>query len=271
MLKKRILTAIVLVPILILVIWLLPMPWLSILIGLVIVWAAWEWSGLIGWQDKIWRMVYTAIVTIALVVTHYLPINWVLVFAFVAWIWASLAVISYAFGCRPLGLQYPILKALMGLLALVPCWLSVGFIRETIDGRLWLLFGLLLIWGGMDTGAYIAGRLWGKHKLVARVSPKKSWQGFWGGIILTLIIAVIVSLLLHESLRRLLMICILAVITGIFSMFGDLLESMLKRQANVKDSGSGLPGHGGILDRIDSVTAALPIFTLASLILLGQY
>ncbi len=270
MLKKRIITAVILIPLLILVILFLPMPWFSILIGAVIAWAGWEWSGLIGWKDSSWRTVYTAVVVVALIITYFLPINWVLAIAFFAWIWASVGMLNYAMGRSSLGLQYPILKALMGLLALVPCWLAVGVIRETIGGPVWLLIGLLLIWGGMDTGAYIAGRLWGRRQLAPRVSPNKTWEGFLGGIILTLILAIIVSLLLQEAPHRFLMICILAVITGIFSVLGDLVESMLKRQVGMKDSGSGLPGHGGILDRIDSVTAALPVFALLSLILLGS-
>lgn len=273
MLKKRILTAIVLVPLLILAIWFLPKLWFAALICAVIAWAGWEWSALVGWQDRTWRVAYTAIVVSALIVSgfivpDYLPIRWVLIIAFFAWIWASLAMVRYALGRNPLGLQYPILKAVMGLLALVPCWLAVIVIRDSISGPAWLLFGLLLIWS-MDTGAYIAGRLWGKHKLALRVSPKKTWQGCGGGIVLTLIIAIIVSLLFHANLQHLVLICILAVITAVFAVLGDLVESMLKRQVGIKDSGSGLPGHGGILDRIDSVAAALPIFALGSLILLN--
>lgn len=276
MFKKRIATALVLVPVLILAIFYLSMLWFSILIGAIITWAAWEWSALIGWKEKSPRVAYTLIVLILLVMSYFVLsasnftlINWIFGITFLVWIWASIAMLNYAFGRSPLGLQYPFLKALMGLFALVPCWLAVVMIRETIGSPAWLLFGLLIIWGGMDTGAYLAGRLWGQHKLAPRVSPKKTWEGFFGGIILTLIITIIMSLaVFHVTLAQVFEFCIVAIIVGIFAVMGDLVESMLKRQAGIKDSGSGLPGHGGILDRIDSVTAALPVFALALLILL---
>lgn len=267
MLKKRILTAIVLVPLLILAIWFLPKLWFAALIGAVIVWAGWEWSALVGWQDRTWRMVYSAVLVVTLIVAAYLPVHWVLVIALLAWLWAALAMLRYAVGRNPLGLQYPILKALLGLLALAPCWLAVNVIRDSMGGPVWLLFGLVLIWG-VDTGAYIAGRLWGKHKLAPRVSPKKTWQGFAGGMMLTLIIAIIVGFMRHASPLHVVLICVLALITAVFAVLGDLVESMLKRQVGIKDSGSGLPGHGGILDRIDSVAAALPVFALGSLVFL---
>ena len=150
---------------------------------------------------------------------------------------------------------------------LVPCWLAIGVCRS-LGGPFWLFFGLLLIWA-MDTGAYFAGRFWGKHKMVVRVSPKKTWEGFCGGMVLTLLVAIVVSLFQHASGYRIGLICILAFVTALFAVLGDLFESLLKREAGVKDSGTLLPGHGGILDRIDSITAALPIFALGSLLLLG--
>jgi len=277
MLKKRIATALVLVPVLLIAIFYLPMLWFSIVIGAIIIWAAWEWSALIGWKEKYFRLGYVAIVLLLLIMSYFMLnaanfalINWILGITFLVWIWASVGMLNYAFGRSPLGLHYPILKALMGLFALVPCWIAVVMIREIIGSPAWLLFGLLIIWGGMDTGAYLAGRLWGRHKLAPRVSPKKTWEGFFGGIILTVIITIIMSAaVFHVSLPQVFTFCIVAIIVGIFAVMGDLVESMLKRQVGIKDSGSGLPGHGGILDRIDSVTAALPVFALALLILLG--
>ena len=267
MLKHRLLTAVVLLPILLVIIWYLPMPWFSIFVGIVMAWAGWEWSGLLLLPQKEWRFVYTALVVAALVVAYFLPINWVLVVGFIAWLWAALAVFSYAAGRAPAGMQTLFLKALMGLLALVPCWLAISVCRS-LGGPFWLFFGLLLIWA-MDTGAYFSGRFWGKHKMMVRVSPKKTWEGFCGGMVLTLLVAVIVSLFQHASGYRILLVCILAFVTGLFAVLGDFVESMLKRQADVKDSGTLLPGHGGILDRIDSITAALPVFALGSLLLLG--
>ena len=269
MLKYRILTAALLLPVVFLVVWFLPMPWFALLVGAVIVWAGWEWSRLVGLVKNTWRIGYTILIALALISTYYLPVNWVLFIALIAWLWAGSAMLSYAVGSHALlGLQYPALKALMGIFALIPCWLAINVLRETIGGPVWLLFGLILIWMGMDTGAYVAGRLWGKHPLASRVSPQKTWEGFFGGLILSLIIAITISLIFYTPLYRLLMICTLTLITNLFAALGDLVESMLKRQAGMKDSGVGLPGHGGILDRMDSIAAGLPIFALGTLLLL---
>jgi phosphatidate cytidylyltransferase len=185
--------------------------------------------------------------------------------ALLAWLWAFAAVVCYQLGKKPLGFQHPWVVAIMGVLALAPCWLAISVLREDIGGPVWLLFALVIVWA-MDTGAYFAGKLWGKRKLIPQVSPNKTWEGFYGGIVLVFVIAFIVCLAFRVPFYRFMTICILSVVTALFAVVGDLFESMLKRQVGVKDSGSGLPGHGGILDRMDSIIAALPIFTLGSLL-----
>ena len=268
MLKRRLLTALILIPIVIVAIWYLPMPWFAWLVAVAVIAAAWEWSGLVGFPHNIGRTIYTLIIIAALVVTYYLPIHWVLAAAFFAWAWAAAAVVSYALGYSALGMQYSVLKGLMGILALVPCWLAINVIRESLGGPFWLFFGLMLVWA-TDTGGYIAGQLWGKHSLAKRVSPKKTWEGFAGGMVLTLVVAVVVSLIFHTTPYRIFLIAVLALVIALFAVLGDLLESLLKREVGIKDSGVLLPGHGGVLDRVDSVMAALPIFALGSLFLLG--
>ncbi|AAO90884.1 phosphatidate cytidylyltransferase [Coxiella burnetii] len=268
MLKYRVLTALILFFFVLLAIWFLPMPWFAILIGAIMIWAAWEWSALAGIKNKYWRGFYVILLGITLFAAYYLPIFWVLIASVILWLWAAVAIFCYAIYIAPLGFQYPAVKLIVGFFALISCWLAINALREDIGGPGWLLFGLMLVWS-MDTGAYAAGRLWGKHTLIARVSPKKTWEGLGGGIILSLLIAVIGGILFHLPFSQLSLVILLALITVFFAVIGDLFESMLKRQAGVKDSGRLLPGHGGILDRVDSLIVALPIFTLGSLLISG--
>jgi len=126
----------------------------------------------------------------------------------------------------------------------------------------WLMYLFGLVWGA-DSGAYFAGRKFGKHKLAPNVSPAKTLEGLAGGVLLTGVYALLVgTLALDLSVLGLLGFLLLSVFTVAASVQGDLLESMLKRRAGVKDSGTLLPGHGGVLDRIDSLLAAAPVFAL---------
>lgn len=126
----------------------------------------------------------------------------------------------------------------------------------------WLMYVFVLVWSA-DTGAYFAGRKFGKKKMAPKVSPNKSMEGLYGGLALGLLMVVLVSVFkLHYTGMQLLYFVVLSGITIVASVFGDLFESMLKRQAGVKDSGTILPGHGGVLDRIDSLLSATPLFAL---------
>ena len=113
-----------------------------------------------------------------------------------------------------------------------------------------------------DIGAYFAGRQWGQHKLAVQVSPGKTWEGFWGGMATSLLCVVVIWLVAANPAYALLPSLAIGLLTALSSVVGDLLESMLKRHVQVKDSGKILPGHGGILDRIDGITAAAPVFAL---------
>ena len=131
----------------------------------------------------------------------------------------------------------------------------------------WLMYVFLLVWGA-DTGAYFAGRKFGKTKLAPSVSPNKSMEGLYGGVATAMLIVLVVELLyLDFTLAQKLLFLILSVITVFSSVLGDLFESMIKRRAGIKDSGRVLPGHGGVLDRIDSLLAAAPIFAAGMMLL----
>ena len=128
------------------------------------------------------------------------------------------------------------------------------------------MFALLIVWVA-DSGAYFAGVRFGKNKLAPRISPGKSWEGFFGGIAATVVLAVLSFSILGLAPASLPALLLLTVVTTLFSVAGDLFESLLKRHAGAKDSSHLIPGHGGMLDRVDSLLAALPVFMLGKALL----
>jgi phosphatidate cytidylyltransferase len=158
----------------------------------------------------------------------------------------------------------PVSAAVAGVLALVPCWLALVYITFTTNSTHWVLFTLALVWAA-DTGAFFAGRWLGRVPLAPRVSPKKTWEGVFGGMLMSGLVAWLAATFIFSvDVWQFVAICIAV---AAVSIVGDLTESMLKRAVGLKDSGSVFPGHGGMLDRIDSVTAAAPalVFALLSL------
>jgi phosphatidate cytidylyltransferase len=147
----------------------------------------------------------------------------------------------------------------MGLLVLVPAWFAVSSLRASDNGVALLLMLLLLVWGA-DIGAYAAGKTWGRRKLLPAVSPGKTVEGASGGLAVCMLVGLGFSFWLELTLQASVSLVLLSLLTGMVSVLGDLLESMLKRERGIKDSGQLLPGHGGVLDRIDSLTAAAPVF-----------
>ena len=146
--------------------------------------------------------------------------------------------------------------SLAGMLALVPAWLALARLRVDLPrGAEWMLFAFVLVWMA-DIGGYFFGRRFGRTRLAPNVSPGKTWEGVLGGFVLSTVVAIAASFWFDLTLARFLVLC-LAVVA--FSVVGDLTESLLKRYAGVKDSGAIFPGHGGVMDRIDSVTAAAPV------------
>lgn len=152
-------------------------------------------------------------------------------------------------------------RSLLGWFALVyiPFFLSHLLLLRQVDNMvnpfLLTIFVLMIIWG-TDTAAYYVGSFYGHNKLAAAISPKKTWEGFWGGVVFALIIGIIIALFAKFALFKAI---IMILVVSIVGQLGDLLESIFKREANIKDSGSFLPGHGGLLDRIDSLLIALPV------------
>ncbi len=273
MLKERLITAIVLALALIGIIFYASLNWFAFAIAVVVSIAAWEWANLAGIQKQWQRIVYALSMFIGVVVcANYVGFfhtggflvaetRSVLLVAGAFWAIALLWVQSYPGSGVIWGRGWAM--ALMGYVVLLPTWLAFVFLRFEPNGE-WLIILLVVIVACADVGAYFVGRAFGKRKLAVEVSPGKSWEGFWGGFVCCLLLAIGLNYS-YESGGVL--IAIIAPV-ALVSVLGDLLESMVKRQRGIKDSSNLLPGHGGVMDRVDSLTAAAPIFALA-LILTG--
>jgi phosphatidate cytidylyltransferase len=254
-LRKRIITAVILAALFLgVLLWLPPIATVVVVTALVLA-GAWEWSAFLRASVSLVRTAYIALVAVLLPLAWYateLPEgrNLLLIAAVVWWL-VALGWIIFA----PRSVT-PWSAALAGILALVPAWLALMRLRLDLPrGAEWVLFTLLLVWSA-DIGAYFAGHRFGRTRLAPEVSPGKTWEGVIGGFALSAIVAVAGSVWFTLPLYAFVPLCLAAVA---FSIVGDLTESLLKRFAGVKDSGTLFPGHGGVMDRIDSVTGAAPV------------
>jgi phosphatidate cytidylyltransferase len=265
-LKQRIITALILAPLALWGIWSLPSGSLSLILGVIFTLGAWEWSRRVGLEWQLGRIGYTALFPLSFYFLH--PLlqqgNWplmVLVIALMWWVMALLSVVSYPRSGALWRGSAPA-RALAGLLVLVPSWAALSLLHSEFGAGYFILL-MFLIWGA-DSGAYFAGRAFGRRKLAPRVSPGKSWEGVIGGLVVALAVAALATNWL-EAVGGHLAFFSLVLATVFISVLGDLMESLFKRVMELKDSGGILPGHGGVLDRIDSLTAAAPFFTLGLL------
>ena len=271
-LRPRVLTAVALVPLIIGGILILPTPWVGCMFAAIILLAAWEWSSLMGWSSLTARACYTMAFVPGLYVAYLLSGSpWTLLailgMGLLWWLSAFIWVIHYESGNDVVWLRSPFVAVFGGWLVLVPPWTALVALHARGElGPSLVLFLLLLIWAA-DIGAFFVGRRWGVHKLARRVSPGKSWQGVGGGVLAAGPLAVGFCIYGGKEIGAMVPFVLLCLFTVPVSVLGDLAESLIKRQAGVKDSGRLLPGHGGVLDRIDSMTAAAPFFVLGVLLL----
>lgn len=274
MLKYRLITALILIPLVIAALFMLPPKGFALVTLGVCMLAAWEWGQFAGLGSSAQRLslafmcgALLALMTLSLPNYHYsvhlLPIRVSLWVSLAWWCAALLLVLSYP-GSAGFWRNSKALRLLFGVLTIVPFfWGMVALRQHHYDsdpffGAWWLLYVMLLVWGA-DSGAYMFGKLFGKHKLAPKVSPGKTWEGFVGGLATSAIISLLFSIYAPLGVAPFtLLIC--SVIAALASVLGDLTESMFKREAGIKDSSHLIPGHGGVLDRIDSLTAAIPVF-----------
>lgn len=271
MLKQRVITALILAPLVVAAVLLLPNHYLALIVALVVSVGGWEWARLSGIETSFLQIVYSGSLVLCLAALYYLlPSAWVpgvMLFSVVWWLLVVWRLTRYHADQQQS--DRLLMRATEGFVVLLPAGLAlVSIHRIHTTGPGLLLFVLILIWSA-DIGAYFAGHRWGKHKLAPQVSPGKTREGVYGAMASALLCAVFLSFWLAGSLGQSLLIVLLCLITMLASVVGDLFESLTKRLQGVKDSGQLLPGHGGMLDRIDSLTAAAPVF-LFGLILLGE-
>lgn len=261
MLKQRIITALILLPIALCGFFLLDGANFALFIGLVVTLGAWEWARLAGLMAQGLRIAYAAVVAGLLMLLHLMPdlAPWVLGASVLWWVLATWLVLTYP-GTSELWASAAC-RLLIGLLVLLPAWQGLVLLKHWSMGNWLILAVMVLVWGA-DIGAYFSGRAFGKRKLAPQVSPGKSWEGVYGGLALSLVITAVVGVSRDWSALELLLGLLGAAVVVLVSVVGDLTESMFKRRSGIKDSSNLLPGHGGVLDRIDSLTAAIPVFAV---------
>jgi len=286
LLKQRIITALILAPAAIAAIFYLPMTYFAGLLLAIIAIGAWEWARFMGITNTLQRLAY-AVITSALIASIWLVLpveqTWLQIsglqveitsllwLGVLWWFIAALFMFSYP-KSSALWAKNKFIIALFGWLTLVPTWLAFMVLRtnnyalDEFQGAQLLMYLFMLVWSA-DVGAYFVGKAMGKHKLMPNVSPGKTIEGFLGGVVCAAILTVVVGLSLDWSSDEFITALLVTALITSVSVLGDLTESMFKRQAGVKDSGTILPGHGGILDRIDSLTATAPVFALCYVLL----
>jgi phosphatidate cytidylyltransferase len=282
MTRTRVLAALAMAPFAIAAVLLLPTPWLVAVAAVVLLGALWEWLRLVGIEDTLSRMVLLVanlLVMAALVWASpggggsLVLFKLASVLGVVWWLLAMLWLMHPAFAAGH-DARARVLKLVAGTLAVVPAWCALALVhagdqvagpaRLVPEGHVWLLVALLVVWAA-DSGAYFAGRRFGRRRLAPVISPNKTVEGAIGGLAAGVLVAVLAAPLAGASLRELPLVALVALLTAMFSIVGDLLESLLKRHAGAKDSGTLIPGHGGLLDRVDSLLAALPVFAVGKI------
>ncbi len=273
MLKLRVLTAVILIPLVLLAMFELSNTNFTILLGGIFILASWEWARLIGLKTILSQAIYISFIIIMMfaslefVVPNYNLLLLILGLAFIVWLMMFYYVLGYAGMTYP-KLSFKVRHGLMGILIIIIPFIAIAVLHNEDKYGPGYLLGLVMLLWVADSAAYFSGKKWGKNKLAMRVSPGKSWEGVWGALIASSIYTILV--ILRDGgfpTVQAFAIVILSMATVLFSILGDLLESRYKREADRKDSSNILPGHGGILDRIDSLTAAAPIFLLCLMVM----
>ena len=268
--KTRVVTALLVTPIAIAVILLLPTIAFAMLIGVLCLIALWEWTRLSGMRSRPWRGVLVGLAGTLMVALWCWRGNWfwwLLIGAgAVWWLFAIAWLRHFSFAAAPTR-ENTALKLLAGALCVLPAWTAMMQVHGAqADLHTWGLYVLMLVWAA-DSCAYVAGSRWGRAKLAPQISPGKTIVGVYGALAGSTLIAIVGGWLLGVRDATLLPLVVLGLIAVLFSIVGDLFESLVKRHAGVKDSGALFPGHGGVLDRLDAVFAALPVFALGKAVL----
>ncbi len=279
MTRTRLLAALVMAPLAIAAVLLLSTPWMAALSAAAFLVGLWEWLKLAEIDDPIARgllLVVNLLLMVALVWASRsasggsLVLLQIMVVIGVGWWFLALLWLRHYTFASDHDTHARVFKLAAATLSVIPAWCALALIHASQPhGNRWLLIALMIVWAA-DSGAYFAGRKFGKTKLSPRISPNKTVEGLIGGVIAGMLVALAAAPFAYatpgDSVAHLPAIAVVAIWTILFSVVGDLYESLLKRHVGAKDSGTLIPGHGGVLDRIDSVLAALPVFALGKLL-----
>ena len=260
MLRQRIITAAWLAPLALVGLFGLEGAGFGLFTAAVVLLAGWEWANLAGIASparRLWPVAGLAVLIALCWASGAAEASWPLWLGALGWLVNLYWVTAYP--DRLAQWQSSGMRLAMGLWVLLPAWVGFNVLRES--GAVWLLFVLLLVWGA-DIGAYFVGKAFGRRKLAPAVSPGKTREGVAGGLAVTAALAIVFAVWQGLGLASGLALLAATLVVTLASVLGDLLESMLKRHRGIKDSSRLLPGHGGVLDRIDSLTAAVPLFAL---------
>ncbi|HET7556898.1 MAG TPA: phosphatidate cytidylyltransferase [Rhodanobacteraceae bacterium] len=275
MLKQRVLTALVLAPLIVALVFLTNTPVFAVLLAVIFLAGLWEWTRMSGMRNRPLRA--CLLVGYAIVMALLWPVvrsQWWWLPALIGVAWWLLAFMwlrNISFGASPTR-AHTALKLFAGLLVVVPAWCAVVALHGAHvtcappRAAWWVIFFATIVVAA-DVGAYFAGSRLGKHKLAPAISPGKTWEGVYGALACSAIIGLAGGWIAHAPAGLLVGVIALALVTVLFSIVGDLFESLIKRHAGVKDSGTLFPGHGGLFDRMDSIVAALPVFVLGKALL----
>ena len=269
-LKKRVLTALLLLPLVMAAIFALPAQWFPALLAIILLGGSWEYRRLAGLSGHAGGYLLMLIQAVILILAYQNMGEWdnnimmLLSISCAAWLLMIIRLPLYRPDAR-LDNSYRAISFFTAILSITTGWFAISWIRIQAEGS-WLLLLLLLIVWAADTGAYFAGKNFGKRKLAPHISPGKTRAGLWGGLIAAPLMALLAANLMPLGHIDPVSLILLSLVTALVSVVGDLMISLHKRTSGLKDSGNLLPGHGGILDRLDSLLAAAPFFALGLLV-----
>jgi phosphatidate cytidylyltransferase len=262
MLKQRVITALIMAPIAIAGVFFLPLYGFAVFVGLIMLVSAWEWAQLAGFSGSS-RVIYAGLLGLTLPFVFFVPAVYILISGILWWVIALFFVVGYPAFAEVWSSK--ISRLMIGILVLLSAFVAMVQLKMYPDNNYLIILLFLLIWGA-DIGAYFTGKALGKRKLAPSVSPGKSWAGLYGGLATAVIIGLLMVLARPDTVQlvsikgAIFLGC--CALVAVVSVLGDLTLSMFKRNAGVKDSSNLLPGHGGFLDRIDSLLSAAPLFAL---------
>ncbi len=272
MLRLRVISALIAAPLALSAIFFLPLPWFALVFLTAASLALYEWGGIAGLRPGLPLNAYLVSYWLLASLLWFSPsaAYFLLLSAVVFWGWACYSVLRFPSGSSALRRGW--FTSAIGLLVFLSAWQSLVSLKALPQGAWLLIWIFVLVWG-TDIGGYFIGRAWGRNKLATRVSPGKTWEGAWGGAALALAVTLAMAIFLSPyrdfGLATWLWL-LMAMFLIALSIMGDLFESVLKRVSGVKDSGGIMPGHGGLLDRVDALIAVLPLFALMMAFWLGS-